>query len=132
MKIRRITNESPEFYELLGPYLARREVHRDLGAPPWDDDGKVWFVAVRGKRVVGFCAYTIGSGKVHLESAYVAPEARGSGVYDALFKARLADLSPPATLRSTIRHAALPEFRRHGFKVVRRLKNFVVVEKGLR
>jgi ribosomal protein S18 acetylase RimI-like enzyme len=131
MKIRKMTNESPGFYETLGPYLANREVIRDLGIPPWDDDGKAWFVATKGRRVLGFCAYTRTGAKVHLESAYVVPEARGAGVYDALFRARLEDIEGPATMRSTIRPAALKEFQSHGFRVVRRLKNYVVVEKEL-
>ncbi|HEU4752519.1 MAG TPA: ParB/RepB/Spo0J family partition protein, partial [Armatimonadota bacterium] len=36
-----LTNQDPEFYPLLGPYLSRREIVAELGGSVWDDDGKV-------------------------------------------------------------------------------------------
>ena len=56
VKITRMTNRDPGFYELVGPFLSRREIVAEIGAPIWDDDGKDWFVARRGKKVLGFAA----------------------------------------------------------------------------
>lgn len=111
MKILRLTNQSPEFYPLMGPFLSRRAIAKEMGGPIWDDDGKIWFVAVDRGKVAGFAAIR---GNV-LCSAYVLPDRRGSKVYDALLRERLT-AAPAGTLRAVARKAAVGSLRRHGFK----------------
>ncbi len=117
IRITKMTNESAGFYELIGPFLGSRDVHRDLGGPLFDDPGKIWFVARRGRRLVGFCALAEEGSHAVLKSAYVLPDERGQQIYDALFRARLAyaeELGLP--MRSVVTSAAIGTFRRYGFK----------------
>lgn len=131
--ILQMTNKTPKFYSTLGPYLSRREIAKELGAPTWDDDGLTWFVAKRfiarrGSVVLGFCALHQADGKVELRSSYVRPEYRKSGVYAGLFEARLAAIVRPCHARSVVRETAVPMFKKHGFRETKRTKNFHTME----
>lgn len=129
--IRTMTRSSRGFYTLLGPYLARREIAKELGGPIWDDDGTEWFVALRGRTVLGFCALLQRGARAELRSSYVLPEHRRSGVYRQLFEARMGAIRAPAKARSVVRREALPVFRDHGFRVSKKTKHFHVVEKEI-
>jgi GNAT superfamily N-acetyltransferase len=131
LKIRRMTNESRGFYALLGPYLARRSIAKELGGMTWDDDGLEWFVATRGTQLLGFCALRQSNGKAELRSSYVLPKHRRAGVYRLLFLARLAAIRRPARARSVVHAEAVPTFLANGFSEMRRTKNFHVMEADL-
>lgn len=131
--ILQMTNKSPKFYSTMGPFLARREIAKELGAPTWDDDGLTWFVAKRfvprrGSVVLGFCALRQADGKAELRSSYVLPKFRKGGVYAALFEARLAAIVAPCAARSVVRDTAVVVFKKHGFRETKRTKNFHTME----
>lgn len=131
-----MTNKTPKFYSTLGPYLARREIAKELGAPVWDDDDLAWFVAKRfvarkGSIVLGFCALEQDGEIAELRSSYVRPEYRKDGVYTALFEARLAAIKRPCRARSVVRSAAVPVFKKHGFAETKTTKNFHTMERDL-
>jgi hypothetical protein len=64
-----LTNQDADFYLLIGPFLARRQVVKAVGGPIWDDDGKRWIVAIDGDAVVGFIGLRAGT----VESLYTLP-----------------------------------------------------------
>ena len=132
LTIRTMTNKSRGFYALMGPLLARREIAAELGGPTWDDDGVRWFVAMRGRHVVGFCALHQRGARADLRSSYVLPKHRRGGVYRQLFDARFAAIVRPARARSVVRAEAVPVFQAHGFRRTRATKNFSVMEADLR
>jgi hypothetical protein len=68
-----LTNTDRRFYPTLGPFLAKRDVHKALGGVPWDDDTKSWLVLKDAKRgVMGFCAVALhGNGRTNVESLYL-------------------------------------------------------------
>lgn len=128
-----MTNKTPKFYSTMGPFLSRREIAKELGAPTWDDDGLIWFVAKRfvprrGSIVLGFCALLQQKGKALLRSDYVRPEYRRSGVYRALFVARMEAIKRPSSARSVVHSAAVPVFKEYGFREAKRTKNFHTME----
>lgn len=84
-----LTNQDPRFYPLLGPFLSRRDVVREVGAPLWDDDGKAWVVITEGGQVAAFGAITSGKGHVRFTSDYVLPAWRGKGLHRRLVRERL-------------------------------------------
>lgn len=124
----RLTNKDPKFYKLLGPFLSRREVVKDLGYPVWDDDGKHWIVALRGKVVVGFCGWRQEKDHVVFASSYVLPKYRKGGVYRQLVAARLADIPKPCRVRVTANANSFPLLKKQGFRPVRQFKNFTTME----
>ncbi|WP_028478785.1 GNAT family N-acetyltransferase [Nocardia sp. CNY236] len=70
-----LTNADPEFYPIIGPYLANRAVTKQLGDTPHDDPGKTWIIAHHRNTVAGFIVhFARKDGTVHAESCYVAPE----------------------------------------------------------
>jgi len=86
MKIKRLTNQDKNFYATLGPFLARRDVEKELGYPIYDDDSKVWLIAFDGKKVLGFC-YLQEKSKSHYQigSCYVIEGHRHMGLFRKLF-----------------------------------------------
>lgn len=84
-----MTNADPRFYPLLGPFLARRDVVRAVGAPLWDEDGKAWVVALEDGKVAGFGAIVSEHGHNRFTSDYVLPARRGNGLHRKLIRKRL-------------------------------------------
>jgi GNAT superfamily N-acetyltransferase len=108
--------------------LARREIVGELGGMTWDDDGAIWWVALDGAKVAGFCALMRDGERVQLRSSYVLPRYRRRGVYRLLFTERMTEISSPARVRSVVRAEAVPVFRAHGFEEIKATKNFYTME----
>lgn len=118
LTVRRLSNTDPAFYPLLGPFLARREVVKEIGGPVWDEDDKTWFVALVHGEVAGFCAALDDGKRVAFGSDYVVPKYRDKGVYRALFEARwgqYADRPARGVCRATVRDM----YAQYGFAAVR-------------
>lgn len=129
LTIETLTNTDTRFYPMLGPFLARRHIVRDIGGPIWDDDDKTWFVALDSSgQVLGFCAARETSAGVQFQSAWVNPDARHHGVYQALFTAR-ADAYQGRPVRARVNTNSLPTFIRHGFREASRHGQFVEVRR---
>lgn len=128
--LRRLTNRDRGFYPLMGPFLSRRGIVKELGGPIWDDDAKTWWVALYGRAVAGFAAARDdGHAKpVLFQSAYVLPERRRRGVYRMLFTARDAGYAGRLA-RAVCTDASLPLFLAHGFVVVRRRGSYTEVRR---
>ncbi len=86
--VRRRVNTDPDFYPLVGAFLAKRDVTKDLGAPVWDDPGKVWYIAIADQDAIGMVAYW---GKT-VCSFWVAPRVRGFSVGYVLLRHLMADV----------------------------------------
>lgn len=91
MKIIRKTNKDKDFYSMLGPFLARREIEREIGYRIYDDDGKEWIVAVDNGSVVGFC-YLWKRKTYHIGSFYVAKHCRRQGISKKLIANAVRDM----------------------------------------
>ncbi len=57
MKIVKLTNRNKSFYPTMGPFLANRHIEKDIGYKLYDDAGKIWFVAKKGQKVIGFATF---------------------------------------------------------------------------
>jgi len=125
LTIRAMTNREPGFYPLLGPFLARREVVQEIGGPIWDDDGKIWFVALdEDGLVAGFCAARDMGRYVSFTSDYVLPEHRNRGVYKALFAERMRHYRG-RQVRAVCRPGAAIVYAAYGFRQTGETKEFV-------
>jgi GNAT superfamily N-acetyltransferase len=107
-----LTNQTPGFYDLLGPVLSNREVVSELGAPIWDDPGKLWFVARAAG--TGELLGVAGLRGREVCSVYVLPGARGQMVGYALVNAAVTR-GGAQELRATTTEAGTGLFERHGF-----------------
>lgn len=93
IRIIRRTNKDKDFYTLMGPFLARREIEKEIGYKIYDDDEKVWLIAKEGKEVQGFC-YLLEKpkGKYQIGSCYVVAEYRCKGIFKDLLNEALKGL----------------------------------------
>ncbi len=131
-----LTNQDLQFYPLLGPFLARRDIVMALGGPLYDDPGKLWFVAEDEGTLLGFGAVIINGDEAHFCSDYVLPEHRRRGLHGRLVTERLEHIAGRAKLATaTATIAGSFAYRKAGFvkaKTVRRpMKNFLRMEKRL-
>ncbi|OBK02780.1 hypothetical protein A5637_16335 [Mycolicibacterium fortuitum] len=124
-----LTNTDSRFYQLLGPFLGRREVHRAIGSAVYDDDDKTWIVARDGRKVTGFIAYRSQRGGNVAESCYVA---RRDGAHedptvrDALVRAVI-DATAPSPITTMVPKAVAGTYAALGFTELpqKSTKNFV-------
>lgn len=124
-----LTNTDPRFYALLGPFLARKDVTREVGAPLWDEDGKAWVIALEGGHVAAFGAILSQKGHVRFTSDYVLPQWRSKGLHRRLIRERLkATEGSPAIavcsrdgLRAYLAEGFTPVRERGRFTEVRRV-----------
>lgn len=120
--LRTLTNTDADFYPLLGPFLARRDVARYVGGEIWDDDDKTWIVATSDDgHVLGFIGERTSGGLVHVESCYVVgddPRMAGRLVRAAV---KAVEPSPCVTI---VRHEHVDAYRQVGFVVVSETANF--------
>lgn len=115
LTILEMTNKDPQFYPLMGPFLARRNIVRELGFPLWDEDDKTWFICLVDGQVAGFCAFRKDKKAIHLVSAYTLPAHRRHGVYSQLFHFRLLALPKPCHVTAMVTTSACPTFVKEGF-----------------
>ncbi len=121
--IRKLTNEDPDFYQLMGPFLSRREIVKELGFPVWDEDGKTWYLYLGTQGdVQGFAATRPESKGTLFCSAYVLPKHRKQRIYEALILARLTD--NPGVCLTTATQASRRSLERHGFTAVKKIGSY--------
>jgi GNAT superfamily N-acetyltransferase len=108
----RMTNEDEAFYPTVGPFLSRRSIVAELGAPVWDDDAKVWHVAVAE---TGETLGIVGRRGPEVCSLYVPPEKRGLLIGAALLHAAATEAGDQQ-LRATVTEAGKPRFEELGFR----------------
>jgi ribosomal protein S18 acetylase RimI-like enzyme len=126
MKIQRITNEHADFYVLMGPFLAKRAIAKEIGdgvladGVIWDDDGKQWFIAMQEDEVAGFATMLPKSkGRYLLCEAYVLPSYRDQGLYTRLIEERLNCCPAGSTVQIIVHSDSVKLYESYGFIVVR-------------
>lgn len=133
LTVRQLTNRDSDFYTLMGPYLSRRAIVKEIGYPIWDDDDKVWFVALKDRGLVGFAAISLDGNIGVLKSAYVRPEHRKQGIYRVLLQSRIeyARERGCSQLRATATKLSAQALAEAGFVEARRSKNYQWMELSL-
>ncbi|MFJ5926523.1 GNAT family N-acetyltransferase [Kitasatospora sp. NPDC092948] len=110
------TNTDPDFYQVMGPHLASKTVHKALGGPPWDEDGKVWVTAgADGEPALGFVGVVLlknGTGRV--ESLYTVPGERDTGLAQRLVAAAV-QAAGPRHLRAVVPPQFVDAYTAAGF-----------------
>jgi GNAT superfamily N-acetyltransferase len=122
IRIESLNRKNKRFYGLFGPVFGSRAIAKQVGIPAYDDADKVWLAAFSGDVMVGWLSVR---GRV-VSDCYVTEEHRNLGVLSKLLATAIASFDSP--LRATCTAASVGVFRKAGFKVVRRTKNFTVME----
>lgn len=114
-----LTNADKRFYPLVGPFLARRAVHKAVGGEIWDDDGKTWIVALTAAgAVTGF----VGLHRGRVESLYTLPDHRDQAT--ALVAGAVA-AAGDKDLRAIVARPFAPSYEAAGFIPYDETANFI-------
>ena len=106
-----MTNQDPDFYRIVGPWLSRREIVDELGGPVWDDAGKEWIIAHGAGGPLGMVAFHEGM----VCSLYVSPGQRGQ-LAGTTMVLRLVFRHGHGALRAVATEASRGLFAECGFK----------------
>lgn len=121
-----LTNTDRDFYRILGPYLANRQVHKAIGGVPWDDDAKTWYVlrdhAATGRPVLGFVAVAAHGARTTVESLYLADPAHKRIATELVGVAT--DRHGGVDLHTVVRHEMAYAYTANGFTAVGETKEF--------
>ena len=122
MDIKILKNTDYEFYKLLGPFLARRSIEKEIGSKIYDDDNKIWFVAKKDKDVIGFAAVI----KNNVCSSYILPQYRKIGIFTKIL---LYIINNYKKLKTVANQNSYKIFLKNGFIVKRKKGSFYVMER---
>lgn len=132
MEIRRYEHGEGDLWQRVGAFLVSAAVRRELGAPITSDETTVWWLAINETgETIGFVTARRRKDLWEFRHDYVTPTARGQGVYDQLFEARLWEwlASRTSVARATVNERSLPMYERHGFRPVGQRGQYVVVQR---
>lgn len=127
-KVLKLDNSNPDFYVIMGKYLSRRDIVKEIGGNVWDDDGKVWFIALNGDEVQGWVAVTVNKSVATYCSDYVLQAHRGSDIEGILFDARDKEYNH-LEVRATVSTTALKPYLSRGFCEIRTNGQYTVIER---
>ncbi len=131
MKIFQMDNKDKGFYTTMGPFLARREIEKEIGYKIYDDDGKVWFTVIDGKKTIGFCyRFEKSKGNYQVGSCYVVEEERNNGIFKQLLNEATKDIHGTVTLTTKNKYLTAMLIN-EGFNVEKAKGSFVEFRKEL-
>ena len=123
LTIEHLTPAAPNFYQLIGPFAMSAEVVKYFeGYPLITGDDWHWFLAFKGSKVIGFCAYYNRNGKIRFENAYVDADYRKNGAYKDLYEARMKYIEQHeqfSQITCIATHLSTPYLQKMGFQVKR-------------
>jgi ribosomal protein S18 acetylase RimI-like enzyme len=87
--------------------------------PIYDDDNRIWVVAMFFTDPIACSSIEIKGAKAAMKSAWVKPEFRGQGIYNRMFEERLkiAKERGVKIITATTTEASKNTHLRHGFKL---------------
>lgn len=122
-----LTNIDRAFYPTLGPYLANRDVHKQIGGIPWDDDTKSWYVlrdtGAKGRPVLGFAAVTAHGSRTIVESLYLADPTHKRIATELI--GYITTCYGTRDLHAVVRHETAYAYEAEGFQPTGETKDFI-------
>jgi ribosomal protein S18 acetylase RimI-like enzyme len=122
--LRVITNQDADFYQMLGPFLSRRGIVKEIGGPVWDDDDRMWSIYERDGHIIGFCGFKPG----HIGPVYVLPDERGEGFGKAVMLHALTQISGKVKVIAI--NTSVGFYEKLGFATISKSKNFTRMERN--
>jgi hypothetical protein len=119
--IRICTNTEKDFYEQLGPFIGKRDIHKEIGIAIYDDNNKLWAIAKMNGLVVGFASKR---GKI-ISDCYVKKEHRQKGILTEI----LNEICNEKELKATCTQMSKGAFEKIGFIAKKETKKFTYMER---
>lgn len=113
-----LVREDKEFYSVLGWFFGSRQIARELGMPIYDDDNRVWVVAMFSADPVACSSIELKGSRAAIKSAWVRPEYRGKGIYSGMLSERLkiAESAGVKIITATATEASKKALLKYGFE----------------
>lgn len=127
MVVSKVKTKSKSFYADIGPYLANREVSKEIGYHIYDDDKTDWFICRLGSELVAFANCRRASNSVTICSCYTLADHRRKGAMRAIVTAIKSEYAG-TLLRVSANVNSRSLFSSEGFKRVRDNGAFTVME----
>lgn len=105
-------------YALIGRFLGRRDISREIGYPVYNDAGDIWAV-----QPFGFCSFKNGE----IKYLWVDPEFRLRGMASCILSEVLSTCSSTWKVRANVNSKKL--FLTFGFKPISSTKNFTLMRR---
>jgi hypothetical protein len=121
LHIKLCNNTEKTFYEYLGPFIGKRDIHKEIGIAIYDDNNKLWAIAKINNTVVGFASKR----KLIISDCYVLKKYRKKGILTEMLKL----LCFEDKLKATCTEMSKGAFKKIGFVSVKETKKFTYMEK---
>lgn len=129
VRIQHLEHGDPRLWELIGPALASREVHRELGGPMYSAPDTHWWVALDAGVLIGFASLRLTSSAAWIDYTYVVESWRGRGLHTQVAAARDAwaaqHVAEGLPLRVAVREARWHHYEQRGWRVSSRRGSWV-------
>lgn len=119
--IRKLNRSDTDFYVLMGPIFGSRIVAKEVGIHIYDDSDKQFFVTTHDGLIVGVLSVR----KNIISDCYTKPGHRRIGVFGELLSEAKFEMN---YAKATCTPASRGVFEKAGFKPVKELKNFTIME----
>ena len=120
IQIVQLEHGDPRLWELIGPALASREVHRELGGPMYSAPGTRWWLALEAGALLGFASLRLTSTAAWIDYSYVIGSWRGRGLHTQLAAARDAwadEHAPGLHRRVAVREDRWHHYAERGWRI---------------
>lgn len=82
------SSQIENFWNMMGPMFASREVQKSLGDHMYDEESIIWIIKHEDENVIAFCCLKETSKTIMYKHDWVNPEMRGNGSYKQVFRLR--------------------------------------------
>ena len=120
-KIRKLNRSDTDFYAMMGPIFGSRVIAKEVGINIYDDYEKKFFICQLGSDFSGMASV---QGCV-VSDCYTQPLDRRNGILSQLLEVILSDMN---YAKATCTPLSRGVFEKAGFKPIKQLKNFTVME----
>lgn len=120
-EIRKLDRSDTDFYALMGPIFGSRRIAKEIGINVYDDSDKQFFAIMGDGFVIGILSVR-GSA---ISDCYTVPNYRRKGMLDALLFTAVSGMN---YAKATCTPASRGVFEKAGFKPIKELKNFTIME----
>lgn len=127
MIVSKVKSKNKQFYAVVGPYLANRNVAKEIGYHIYDDENTEWFIALSGGELAAFANCRVSGNSVNICSCYTIEQFRLKGAMRSIVQYIKSEYQGKL-LRVSANANSKPLFASEGFKVVRKNGSFTVME----
>lgn len=120
--VSKIDKNSSCFYQIMGPFFGSRQMAKEVGIQPFDDDGKIWFVSMIGDKSIGVASL---NGRV-VSDCWVLPDYRNNGVFSSLLDSIVRNTGE--NLKANCTNMSRGIFAKFGFLQTKQTKNYTMME----